>query len=209
MRAVPALPDRVAVLLGEIETVRQICALCEPAELTGELNSFISALARHAQSSLPALGDYQIHERSIHFRPAKSWKVLPGRAALFKDDSVTVVVDLQDIVGLEAYWSDAYVGIHVPEKWRRAPAFASLAGKLKLDGFEALVNVESPEEHDDWTPVWRDISYARFAKAGIFDTRGFVGEVTRILRSLSAATKRIEALIQYAKQQHAGPRSKA
>jgi hypothetical protein len=203
MQGYPELPDRVAVLLAEIETVRDIFAIGEESELTRELRAFVAALSRRIRSSLPTLGEWpapQIEERCIRFSPHPPWKVLRGRSSRWRDHSVTLLVDLGKITHPDPLWGDAYVGVAVPENWRKAESFASLLGKIKLTGFQALVNADEQDEFAPTVPLWSDIHYAAFAGKGVFDTRGFINAIVDRLRVLLTATKRIESAIEKAKK---------
>jgi len=193
MKQTIALSPRVALVLGHIETVREVYGVIG-GEFGQEMKRLRTRLDGILLEEIPELKTWtreeSTNENALYYYPA-SWKV--------RGDAIALWIVLGNPEELDPSDGEPYVGLYVPRRWR---GLAALTHMLKAkgnrpDGFDHICK-HAAENYDETNPIWAYVSYARYARKGKFDTLSFVRKIVLLSKRIVSKKERVDSMIELA-----------
>ena len=181
-------------MLDNLTTVRAIYDVCENGDLDKALNLLRDHIRKTVLREVRPLATWaepELQDGSIYFKPDARWDVR-------KDDCIAVWISLGEPTSLHPLEHDAWVGLYVPENWRKREPFIQALQKHKPKGFIHLHEVEDPGSYAQYRPLWATVPYVR-ARKKTFDVVAFIADIVRHTKALVALRPKIDKLLQSAK----------
>ncbi len=167
--------------MANIKTVREIKKVLDD-EGGIDINNLSKYIRDNLSHIVPELESWkcELNSGKIDFYPGDSWKT--------KDDYICIRIDLP--YGNDVFECDPWVGVYVPEDWKKRDKFYEKLDKTLLRGFK-----NSWEEPDDESPLWAHVYYKDYAKGDSFDVNGFVENIAKLVVKLVKIKDKIDSII--------------
>ena len=173
------LPERLAVVLKNVEAVRQLYDYIEDGDIEKDLITARQLLTKYLSQSihLPEGWRRPYLDDDIWLHPDKKWKV-PSK------DTIAIMVHCPSPVSGEDDDRDVSVNLYVPPWKLRASFTDALKQIVPRSGKWEYIRDCEPDEISADFPVGKWIWYADFVTSSSFDTSSFYEEIAGAVNEL-------------------------